>query len=122
MRKLKITMLVCTAIVLLSGGYPAVADGDPGGPRRQVSQAQYDTLIEQCRYAGTGDKRRACEAEVDASYRVGSADPGLDCRHYAGVTVCGVLDLTPSERACVADSMANGIGRRRAEVECYVHF
>lgn len=127
MRKLKITMLVCTAVALFAGvGGHAVADGDPvgpvGKPREQVSRKQYDTLIAQCGYAGDGAARRACESRVEESYRVGRANPGLDCRRYSGVTVCGTLELTRTERACVADSVSKGLSRRRAEVECYVAY
>lgn len=123
MRILKITMLTCTAVALLAGGGgQAAADGDPGSLREQVSRKQYDALIAQCRYAGKGKKRRKCESEVARRYAVGRANPRLDCRTYVGVTVCGPLKLTRSERACVADSVAKGLSRRRAEVECYVYF
>lgn len=122
MRKLR-GMLVCTAMVLLtaSGGH-AAADGDPGQPREQVSRKQYDILIAQCRYAGDNGGRRECEARVAERYRVGSANPALDCRRYVGVTVCGELELTRSERLCVADSVSKGLSRRRAEVECFVYW
>lgn len=128
MRRLTGTVLVCTAMVLLTmGGGASAADGDPGAaadtsPRAEVSRDQYDILIAQCRYAGNNGERRACEARVEERYRVGRADPGLDCRRYAGVTVCGELELTQAERACVADSVNRGLSRRRAEVECYVHW
>ncbi len=132
MRKLKITMLVCVAAALLTGGFAggfaggsglSAADGGPtGGPREQVSRKQFDTLIAQCRYAGSGERRRNCESEVDQRYSVGRANPGLDGRSYAGVTVCGTLRLTRDERACVADSVGKGLSRRRAEIECYVYY
>ncbi|MEV5413410.1 hypothetical protein AB0K60_31830 [Thermopolyspora sp. NPDC052614] len=125
MRKLKITLLVCGAVALFAGGIagPSAADGGPPRkPKEQVSRKQYEALIAQCRYAGRGWSRRHCESEVEESYRIGRADPGLDCRSYVGVTVCGTLRLTRDERACVADSVDKGLGRRRAEVECYVYY
>lgn len=121
----RITMLVGTAVVLFAaGGGQSAADGDPGKPRDQVSRKQYDTLIAQCRYAGKGSARQVdgCEAKVAERYRIGRANPNLDCRRYAGVTVCGRLELTRAERACVADSVDKGLSRRRAEVECFVHY
>ena len=124
MRKRRFTVLACTALVLfaVTGGRSA-ADGDPRVlPKQQVSRQQYDTLLAQCRYAGKGGKaRQRCEARVAERYRVGRANPGLDCRRYAGVTVCGELELTRAERRCVTESVAKGISRRRAEVECFVY-
>jgi len=124
MRKRRITVLACTALVRFGAtGGQSAADGDPRLlPRQQVSRQQYDILLAQCRYAGNGAAaRRRCEARVAERYRVGRRNPNLDCRRYAGVTVCGELELTRAERACVTDSVAKGMSRRRAEVECYVY-
>ncbi|MFD1938190.1 MULTISPECIES: hypothetical protein [Nonomuraea] len=87
--------------------------------RHEVSEQQYQILIGQCRYADTPSARAQCRSQVRKQYRVGKADPALDCRTYSGVTVCGELRLGPAERACVKDSVSKGLTFRRAEVECY---
>ncbi|MDF2706861.1 hypothetical protein AB0C18_13170 [Nonomuraea muscovyensis] len=91
-----------------------------GGSQGEVSERQYRILLAQCRHADAPAVRTRCRASVRASYRVGRADPTLDCRTYSGVTVCGVLPLSEAERACIDDSVAGGLSYRRAEVECYV--
>ncbi|MFG3440994.1 hypothetical protein ACGF0J_27400 [Nonomuraea sp. NPDC047897] len=94
------------------------AQGDAS--QQEVSERQYRILLAQCRYADAPAVRQRCRATVRANYRVGRADPDLNCRTYSGVTVCGVLPLSAAEQACVDDSVAAGLSRRRAEVECYV--
>ncbi|MCP2346503.1 hypothetical protein [Nonomuraea roseoviolacea] len=93
----------------------AGADGDG----QDVSRRQYQILLHQCSYANTAAARTSCRADVRQTYRIGAANPSLDCRTYSGVTVCGKLTLSPSERACVRNSVAQGISYRRSEVECY---
>ncbi|MEV0196527.1 hypothetical protein [Nonomuraea sp. NPDC050691] len=105
----------------------ASADGDNRGPAsagaggdgQDVSRRQYRILLHQCSYANTVAARTRCRTDVRQTYRIGAADPSLDCRAYSGVTVCGRLMLSTSERACVRDSVANGLTYRRSEVECY---
>ncbi|MFI6789926.1 hypothetical protein ACIBG4_21645 [Nonomuraea sp. NPDC050383] len=99
-------------------GHGAAADGDGDG--QNVSSRQYRILLRQCSYANTPGARARCRSNVRATYRIGAADPSLDCRTYSGVTVCGKLMLSPSERSCVTDSVAQGLSYRRSEVECYV--
>ncbi|WP_433243725.1 hypothetical protein ACQPYK_40350 [Streptosporangium sp. CA-135522] len=84
-----------------------------------VSRDQYQAMLDQCQYADTPRLRGECRAEVRNNYRIGEEDSTLDCRTYSGVTVCGDLTLSKRESACVQDSMAAGLTRRRAEVECY---
>lgn len=84
-----------------------------------VSEEQYETLLDQCRYADTAALRAECRAMVRARYRVGEENPSLDCRTYSGVTVCGELELGPAERRCVKEAVGGGLNHRRAEVECY---
>ncbi|MEU7854500.1 hypothetical protein [Nonomuraea sp. NPDC049141] len=90
-----------------------------GSDRHEVSRSQYQVLIGQCRYADSSHARLRCRTAVRANYRVGSRDPMLDCRTYSSVTVCGTLNLSSGERACVRDSVAKHLSFRRAEVECY---
>ncbi|GAA2205870.1 hypothetical protein GCM10009850_013280 [Nonomuraea monospora] len=101
---------------MLAASGATAAAGD-GMSQHEVSQEQYDTLIAQCRYADTGKAK--CRAAVKRMYRIGRIDPALDCRTYSGVTVCGTLRLSKSERRCARDSEAQGVPFRRAEVECY---
>ncbi|MFB4278975.1 MULTISPECIES: hypothetical protein [unclassified Nonomuraea] len=107
---------VAGLLVVMAASGATAAAGD-GIDQHEVSQEQYDTLIAQCRYADTGKAK--CRAAVREMYRVGRTDRSLDCRSYSGVTVCGTLRLSRSERACVRDSEAQGLPFRRAEVECY---
>lgn len=109
-----LSALTLSTFTLFAG--PAHADVQ----KREVSERQYRILLAQCRYADAPRLRARCRATVRANYRVGRADPGLDCRTYSGVTVCGVLPLSAAEQSCVEDSVAAGLSRRRAEVECYV--
>ncbi|MEV0622365.1 hypothetical protein AB0I81_54245 [Nonomuraea sp. NPDC050404] len=111
----KIAAVVGLLVVMTASGATAAA-GD-GMQQHEVSQEQYDTLIAQCRYADTGKGK--CRAAVREMYRVGKSDSTLDCRTYSGVSVCGTLRLSKTERACTRDSQAAGIPFRRAEVECY---
>ncbi|MGV9309750.1 hypothetical protein ACWENQ_35820 [Nonomuraea sp. NPDC004354] len=115
MNRIVVAGLGVVAVLGLSAGS---AQGGIG-PVHEVSEQQYEILINQCRYADTPDARAECRSEVRRTYRIGRADPTLDCRTYSGVSVCGELRLSPSERACVKDSVAKGLPFRRAEVECY---
>ncbi|NRQ33346.1 hypothetical protein HII36_16035 [Nonomuraea sp. NN258] len=90
-----------------------------GTDQQEVSKQQYQTMTEQCRYADTRAARAECLADVKKFYRVGKSDPTLDCRTYAGVSVCGHLTLSRAERACVDEAVKSGTAYRRAEVECY---
>ncbi|QYC39060.1 hypothetical protein Nocox_07175 [Nonomuraea coxensis DSM 45129] len=112
----KIAAVAGLVVVTAMGGPAAAGDGTQP---HDVSQEQYRTLISQCRYADTAKARARCRAEVRELYRVGRTDKTLDCRTYSGITVCGTLRLNKSERACVRDSVAQGLPYRRAEVECY---
>jgi hypothetical protein len=103
-------------VVTAFGGTTAAGDGFE---QHEVSREQYQTLLAQCRYANTGKARAECRAEVRQMYRVGQEDPSLDCRTYAGISVCGTLKLSRSERACARASEEKGLSFRRAEVECY---
>ncbi|WP_113703588.1 hypothetical protein [Nonomuraea lactucae] len=96
-----------------------VGPAQGAGSQREVSREQYQILLSQCRYADAPSARARCRASVRQNYRIGRADPALDCRTYSGVTVCGALTLSASERACVRHSVAAGLSFRRAEVECY---
>ncbi|TYB55085.1 hypothetical protein FXF51_46330 [Nonomuraea sp. PA05] len=107
---------VAGLLVVMAASGATAAAGD-GMTQHEVSQEQYDTLIAQCRYADTGKAK--CRAAVKRMYRIGRTDPALDCRTYSGVTVCGTLRLSKSERRCARDSEAQGLPFRRAEVECY---
>ncbi|WP_237105989.1 hypothetical protein [Nonomuraea sp. MG754425] len=95
----------------------ATAAAGDGMERHEVSQEQYDTLIAQCRFSDLGKAK--CRAAVKRMYRIGQADLTLDCRTYSGITVCGTLQLSKSERSCIRHSEQEGIPFRRAEVECY---
>jgi hypothetical protein len=86
---------------------------------QEVSKAQYDILYGQCRYADTADARARCQERVRNAYRIGARNPNLDCRTYSSVTVCGVLQLSERQKACVRESVKGGLTFRRAEVECY---
>ncbi|MFG1702720.1 hypothetical protein ACFLIM_05970 [Nonomuraea sp. M3C6] len=108
---------VAGLVVVAAFGTPA-ASGD-GIEQHEVSQEQYDTLIAQCRYSDTGKSR--CRAAVKELYYIGKPSHTLDCRTYTGVTVCGPLKLSRSERQCKQTSVEQGISFRRAEVECYVY-
>ncbi|MFC5834112.1 hypothetical protein [Nonomuraea insulae] len=107
---------VAGLLVVMAASGATAAAGD-GMDQHEVSQEQYDTMIAQCRYSDTGKAK--CRAAVREMYRIGEADHQLDCRTYSGVSVCGTLRLSKSERACTRDSEAKGIASRRAEVECY---
>ncbi|MBP2706402.1 hypothetical protein JOL79_21565 [Microbispora sp. RL4-1S] len=106
-----------------------MGQGDPGergeqakggeGVRQEVSGDQFAILLKQCRYADTRQARHDCRDAVRARYRIGARNPLLDCRTYSGVTVCGPLPLSPVEEECVTQSVAGGLTRRRAEVECF---
>ncbi|MEV5740157.1 hypothetical protein AB0L30_08880 [Microbispora rosea] len=108
-------------------GSPPQALALPEGPvppkggvqRQEVSQRQYDILVGQCRYAKTPEARDRCRTQVREQYKVGTFNPALDCRTYSGVSVCGILELSAAQRACVQESVGGGLTRRRAEVECY---
>ncbi|WP_406673483.1 hypothetical protein WBK31_29155 [Nonomuraea sp. N2-4H] len=113
---MRIAAVAGLLVVMAASGATAAA-GD-GMQQHEVSQEQYDILMAQCRYSDTGKAK--CRANVRELYRVGRTDPTLDCRTYAGVTVCGTLKLSAAERACVRGSEAKGLSFRRAEVECYV--
>ncbi|MEO3790880.1 hypothetical protein ABGB14_11735 [Nonomuraea sp. B10E15] len=106
---------VAGLVLLATFGAPA-AHGD-GTDQHEVSKEQYRTLLAQCRFADTGKAR--CRSTVKEIFRIGARDADLDCRTYAGVTVCGTLQLSEAERACIRDSEEHGISFRRAEVECY---
>lgn len=102
---------------------PAPPEGgvlpEGGVEQQEVSRAQYDILVRQCRYANTPGDRERCRTEVREQYRIGRRNPTLDCRTYSGVTVCGRLELSAQERSCVKEAVGGGMTRRRAEVECY---
>ncbi|MFI7417185.1 hypothetical protein [Nonomuraea sp. NPDC049684] len=107
------------AIVALTTIGPAAASGD-GIEQQEVSKQQYRTLTAQCRYADTPALRQKCRQAVKENYRIGRRNRSLDCRTYSGVTVCGELLLSKTERACIDESTRQGLAYRRAEVECYV--
>ncbi len=114
--------MITTAVVLATTTmFGTVAAGGPPeqDDRQSVSEDQYKILVRQCRYADTAQARQDCLSEVERKYRVGEEATDLDCRTYSGVTVCGVLKLSPRERQCVQDSVDKGLSYRRAEVECY---
>ncbi|MEW9547372.1 hypothetical protein [Nonomuraea sp. NPDC050783] len=112
----KITAVAGLVVVTALGGPAAAGDGVPP---REVGKEQYRTLVSQCRYADTAKARARCRTEVKELYRIGRTDTSLDCRTYSGVTVCGTLTLSRSERRCAQDSTDRGVSFRRAEVECY---
>ncbi|MFI7697846.1 hypothetical protein [Nonomuraea sp. NPDC049480] len=105
-------------LVVVAAFGATTASGD-GFEQHEVSMEQYQTLLAQCRYANTGKARAECRAEVKQRYRIGKADASLDCRTYSGISVCGTLKLSRSERQCTQDSTDKGLPFRRAEVECY---
>lgn len=107
--------------------FGTVADGGPpepsdSGHRQSVSEDQYQVLIGQCRYIKTAGVRDACRSKVRDKYEIGEASETLDCRTYSGVTVCGELDLTATQKKCVQHSVDSGLSYRRSEVECYVAY
>jgi hypothetical protein len=112
---------VVTALTLLTtfglfvGG--GTASAGPGRP--EVSAEQYEIMFGQCRYAETAALRAECRTMVEQTYMIGRTNPGLDCRTYSGVTVCGELVLSARQRQCVRQAVDAGLGPRRAEVECY---
>ncbi|GAA3120054.1 hypothetical protein [Streptosporangium carneum] len=113
-------LLMITTFGLVATGTTAQAQPARGAKKTPVSESQYQTLLNQCEYADTERRRAACRAMVSENYQVtGEENPGLDCREYAGVAVCGPLDLSPAERRCVKSSVDGGLTYRRAEVECY---
>ncbi|MEU0517297.1 hypothetical protein [Streptosporangium sp. NPDC006007] len=97
----------------------AMSKVDKVTKKTTVSESQYETLLDQCKYANTAQRRADCRATVRLHYRVGAENPNLDCREYSGVAVCGLLELGPREQRCVKESVADGLTHRRAEVECY---
>ncbi|MFF4128638.1 hypothetical protein ACFYYP_34430 [Microbispora rosea] len=124
------TVAAVASVAAGTGGHPSTGPwaGSPpqalalpkGGVQRQeVSQRQYDILVGQCRYAKTPEARDRCRTQVREQYKVGTFNPALDCRTYSGVSVCGILELSAAQRACVQESVGGGLTRRRAEVECY---
>ncbi|GII53554.1 hypothetical protein Pth03_19430 [Planotetraspora thailandica] len=118
----KIVAVAALAAMTLLGAVVtfAMATGARAGGRQQeVSSAQFQILVGQCRYADTAQARAECRSEVKLNYRVGTFDPSLDCRTYSSVTVCGPLSLSPKQQACVTESVRQGLTYRRAEVECY---
>lgn len=110
---------VAAIVVVTTLGSAAASSGD-GIEQQEVSKQQYRTLIAQCRYADTAGLRSRCRSAVKMNYRIGRTSHSLDCRTYAGTTVCGELMLSKAERACTDESTRNGLSYRRAEVECYV--
>ncbi|GAA3614299.1 hypothetical protein GCM10022419_119300 [Nonomuraea rosea] len=104
-------------LVVMMATLGATAASGDGMDQHEVSKEQYATLTAQCRYADTGKAR--CRSAVRELYRIGRTDRTLDCRTYSGVTVCGTLRLSKSERKCAQDSTDKGLPFRRAEVECY---
>ncbi|GAA3441700.1 hypothetical protein Pve01_17180 [Planomonospora venezuelensis] len=97
------------------------AEANPrGAGPAEVSAAQYRVLTGQCRYADTERLREECRSAVERDYRVGKANPSLDCRAYSGISLCGALPLSERERRCADDAAAAGLDPRRAEAECYV--
>ncbi|MGW0594994.1 hypothetical protein [Streptosporangium sp. NPDC002607] len=111
--------IICVAALaamttLAGAGHPMDGVG-----KQQVSREQYRILLNQCRYADTSAARRECRAEVRRTYIIGARNPGLDCRTYSSITVCGELKLSKSEKQCVQDSVRSGLTYRRSEVECY---
>ncbi len=114
-----VALLMITTIGLVATGTTAQAH-PKGNEKTPVSESQYQTLMDQCSYANTAQRRADCRAMVRENYRVvGGENSKLDCRSYSGVTVCGTLTLSPKERQCVRDSVNAGLTYRRAEVECY---
>ncbi|MEV8630359.1 hypothetical protein AB0395_01765 [Streptosporangium sp. NPDC051023] len=110
-------VMITTAGLVATG---TTAQAQPSDKKTPVSEAQYQTLLNQCGYANTGQRRADCRATVRENYEVSSeANPNLDCRAYSGVAVCGPLPLSPAERRCVRSSVEGGLTYRRAEVECY---
>ncbi|GAB2480998.1 hypothetical protein GCM10027187_55700 [Streptosporangium sandarakinum] len=107
-------LLAGTAATLSGAGAAAEAK-----PRTPVSESQYRILLNQCDYAGSASLRADCRARVKSTYRIGAANPNLDCRTYSGVTVCGDLTLTGKQCECIANLVKAGLTYRRAEVECY---
>ncbi|MEU6721476.1 hypothetical protein ABZ897_59400 [Nonomuraea sp. NPDC046802] len=112
---MKTIAAVAGLVVMATFGVTA-AYGD-GMHQHEVSQDQFDILIAQCRYSALGKAK--CRATVRETYRIGKADPSLDCRTYSGISVCGTLTLSKAQRACTRNSTEHGISFRRAEVECY---
>lgn len=111
-------VMVSTAGLVVTGTTARALPRENG--RTPVNRSQYETLLNQCSYAATARRRAACRDTVRQDFRIGAEEnPDLDCRTYSGITVCGPLRLSPSERACVRDSLAKGLTFRRAEVECY---
>jgi hypothetical protein len=106
------------AIVVATTFGSAAASGD-GIEQQEVSKQQYRTLTAQCQYADTGTLRAKCRRAVKMNYRIGKRNSSLDCRTYSGVTVCGELLLSDTERACIDKKTKQGLSYRRAEVECY---
>jgi hypothetical protein len=118
----KIVAVAMLAAMTLLGAMTTLAvatAASAGGRQQEVSSAQFDILMRQCRYAETASARAECRSGVKLNYRVGSFDSSLDCRTYSSVTVCGPLSLGPKERACLDESVRQGLTYRRAEVECY---
>lgn len=111
-------------VMITTAGVGATGTTAQARPRENtktpVSESQYQTLLNQCEYANTAQRRADCRATVRQDYEVtGENNPSLDCREYSGVAVCGTLPLSPAERRCVRSSVEGGLTYRRAEVECY---
>jgi hypothetical protein len=118
---MKWIIAAATALLAITAAGP-VTTGTPvqAADKIEVSEAQYQALLSQCRYSNTAQARAECRARVKATYRVGKeSNPNLDCRKYSSIRVCGTLELSRKERECVRYSMNNGETYRRAEVECY---
>lgn len=118
---MKRILSIALLLMVMAADLVATTGGAQAAARTTVSRAQYTIMINQCRYANSKRLRRQCRKAVWKHYSVGAWNPRLDCRTYSGVTVCGRLKLSRRERRCVALSVAAGLTRRRARVECYVY-
>ncbi|MFC4584532.1 hypothetical protein [Sphaerisporangium corydalis] len=120
---MKSMAVVAFAVMALFGTMAAGGPVEPPTPAshgaRTVSQDQFQVLTDQCKYVKATRAQSDCRAAVERDYKIGEADATLDCRTYSGVSVCGVLNLSETQKRCAEDSVAQGLTYRRAEVECY---
>ncbi|MEV6864568.1 hypothetical protein AB0M44_26620 [Streptosporangium subroseum] len=114
-------IIVAAALLAATAAGPVITGVPPqAADKIKVSREQYRTLLDQCRYSDSPQARTDCQARVKSNYQIGEENHALDCREYASIRVCGPLELSREERACVQREVNEGTSYRRAEVQCYV--
>ncbi|SNT57636.1 hypothetical protein SAMN05216276_106726 [Streptosporangium subroseum] len=114
-------IIVAAALLAATAAGPVITGVSPQAVDKiKVSREQYQALLDQCRYSNGPQAQADCQARVKNNYQIGEENHALDCREYASTRVCGTLELSREERACVQREVNEGTSYRRAEVQCYV--